>query len=185
MRFSIVFPSFAFLVATSLANAIPPKSHAPRMTYLDNGTIKLGVDLNLGGAVTYLSKSGDALNLINSWDWGRQVQMSFYAGPVPFTPNGKQPAKEWRGLGWNPIQAGDHFGNRSKTVEHANDGKTLYVKCVPMQWPLDNEPGECTFETWYSLEGNAVRVRCRLVNARSDKTQWPARMQELPAVYTN
>ena len=67
--------------------------------------------------------------------------MSYYAGPVPFTPKGKQPAPQWRGLGWNPIQAGDHFGNASKVLEHRNDGKSIYVKCVPMQWPLDNEPG--------------------------------------------
>jgi hypothetical protein len=111
--------------------------------------------------------------------------MSYYAGPVPFTPGGKQPAAQWRGLGWNPIQAGDHFGNASKVIEHRNDGTVIYVKCVPMQWPLDHEPGECTFETWYELDGAAVRVRAALNNARSDKTQWRARDQELPAVYTN
>lgn len=54
-----------------------------------------------------------------------------------------------------------------------------------MQWPLDNEPLEGTFETWYTLEGATVQVRARLNNGRSDKTQWPARGQELPAVYTN
>ncbi|HEY7120614.1 MAG TPA: hypothetical protein VH475_28785 [Tepidisphaeraceae bacterium] len=167
------------------AFAAPPKSHQAEMSWLDNGTIRLGVDLNLGGAVTHLSRSKSDVNLINSWDWGRQVQMSYYAGPVPFTPRGKQPAKVWRGLGWNPIQAGDHFGNSSRVIEHRNDGKSIYVKCVPMQWPLDNEPGECTFETWYELNGAAVRVRAALNNDRSDKTQWPARAQELPAVYTN
>lgn len=159
--------------------------HQAKMSFLDNGTIKLGVDLNLGGAVTYLSRSQDDLNVINSWDWGRQVQMSYYSGPVPFTPHGKQPAPMWQGLGWNPIQSGDHFGNASKTIEHTNDGTTLYVKCIPMQWPLNNEPLEGTFETWYTLEGPTVKVRARLNNARSDKTQWPGRTQEMPAVYTN
>jgi hypothetical protein len=155
------------------------------MTYLDNGTVKLGVDLSLGGAITYLSKSADATNLVNSWDWGRQIQMSYYAGPVPFAPDGKQPAPEWRGLGWNPVQAGDHFGNASKVLKHSNDGKLIYVKSVPMQWPLDNVPTEGTFETWYELDGAAVKVRARLTNSRADKTQWPARSQELPALYTN
>lgn len=92
------------------------KEHKAEMSYLDDGQIRLGVDLNLGGAVTYLSKSGSELNLINSWDWGRQVQMSYYSGPVPFRPRGKEPAPQWKGLGWNPVQAGDHFGNSSKTV---------------------------------------------------------------------
>src|SRR3954467_6883202 len=96
----------ALALVASAASAIPPKAHTPRMSYLDNGVIKLGVDLNVGGAVTYLSKSGDDLNVINSWDWGRQVQMSYYAGPVPFTPRGKEPAKEWRGLGGEPDPGG-------------------------------------------------------------------------------
>jgi hypothetical protein len=178
-----------FILITLLAvpfNALAaPRTNTPQMTWLDDGQVKLGVDLALGGAITYLSKSGSTENLINSWDWGRQVQMSYYAGPVPFTPNGKQPAPEWRGLGWNPVQAGDHFGNASKTLERTNDAKTIYVKSAPMQWPLDNEPAECTFETWYTLDGPTVQVRARLTMARADKTQWPARAQELPAVYTN
>ena len=69
-----------------------------RMSYLDNGVIRLGVNLELGGAITYLSKSKSDTNLINSYDWGRQIQMSQYSGPVPFTPHGKQPKKEWAGL---------------------------------------------------------------------------------------
>ena len=155
------------------------------MSYVDNGTIRVGVNLDIGGAITYVSPSDSNENIINSHDWGRQVQMSFYSGPTPFIPNGKEPSPTWRFLGWNPIQAGDCYGHGSKVIAHENDGKTLYVKCIPMQWPLNNEPGECTFETWIRLEGNAVQVRSRINNARSDKTQYPARGQELPAVYTN
>ncbi|HEX4613380.1 MAG TPA: hypothetical protein VH092_34665 [Urbifossiella sp.] len=72
------------LVALSLAAALAapaagddddPKSiaarkaaHRPRMSYLDNGTVKIGVDLGLGGAITYLSKSRTDANVVNSWD---------------------------------------------------------------------------------------------------------------------
>jgi hypothetical protein len=49
---------------------------------------------------------------------------------------------------------------------------------------LKNVPGDCTFETWITLEGRTVRVRNRLTNQRKDKTQYPAMDQELPAVYT-
>ncbi|MHC4323203.1 MAG: hypothetical protein ACYSUX_02905 [Planctomycetota bacterium] len=156
-----------------------------KMSFLDNGTIRLGINLNLGGSITYLADSTDRINTINNHDWGRQIQMSFYSGPQPFTPGGKQPSKTWAGLGWNPIQSGDYAGNRSSIVEHRNDGKSIYVKCVPMQWPLDNEPGECTFESWIKLEGNVVKVRSRINNNRTDTTQYPGRGQELPAVYTN
>jgi hypothetical protein len=177
--------AIALLACPAPATTAAPRTDTPEMSYLDNGTIRLGVDLNLGGAITWLSKSKSDLNLINSWDWGRQVQMSFYSGPVPFMPGGKAPAPEWKGLGWNPVQAGDHFGNASKTIEQSNDGKTIHIKCIPMQWPLDKVPLEGTFEAWYSLDGSAVQVRSRLNNARSDKIQWPARTQELPAVYSN
>ncbi len=156
-----------------------------RVSYIDNGTVRIGVNLDLGGAITYLTGPHNPDNLVNSADWGRQIQMSDYSGPVPFAPNGKQPEKTWAGLGWNPIQSGDCYGNRSKVIDCLNDGKSLYVKCIPMQWPLNNEPGECTFECWLTPEGNAVHVRSRLVNHRSDKTQYQGRGQELPAIYTN
>ncbi len=155
------------------------------MSWLDNGTIRLGVDLTLGGAITWLSRSGSEVNVVNSFDWGRQIQMSYYAGPVPFVVGEKKPRKAWEGLGWNPIQSGDDFGHRSQLLDHRNDGRALYVKCIPMQWPLDDVPGECTFESWLELDGAAVKTRARLVNARSDQTLYPARSQELPAVYTN
>jgi hypothetical protein len=157
----------------------------PSMSYLDNGTIKVGVDRTLGGAITYLSRVRDPQNVVNNWDWGRQIQMSYYSGPTPFVPAGKTLAPEWRHLGWNPVQAGDHFKNPSKTLQLTNDGRTIFVKSTPMQWPLDGVPSECTFETWLTLKGNCVNVRSRMTNARGDKTQYPARMQELPAVYTN
>jgi len=54
-----------------------------------------------------------------------------------------------------------------------------------MQWPLNNVPGECTYECWVELVENTVQVRCRLNNARSDQTQYMGRHQEMPAVYTN
>jgi hypothetical protein len=175
----------ALLAEPHRAGQSPAQADDRRMSYLDNGVIRLGVDLDLGGAITHLSTSKPGDNVVNSFDWGRQIQMSHYSGPVPFTPNGKQPRGDWAGLGWNPIQVGDCFGNRSKIIEHRNDGKSIYVRCIPMQWPLNNEPGECTFECWIELNDNTAKVRSRMVNRRSDKTQYPARGQELPAVYTN
>ena len=78
--------------------------------------------------------------------------MSYYAGPVPYFVGAKKPAKHWWHLGWNPIQTGDDFKNPSKVLRHANDGTTLHVECMPMQWALENEPAECTFECWIRLK---------------------------------
>jgi hypothetical protein len=188
IRSRIIFLIFAVALMNTTAIGAGQNSTDPageKMSFLDNGIIRLGVNLNLGGSITYLADARDRTNIINNHDWGRQIQMSFYSGPVPFTPGGKQPSKTWAGLGWNPIQSGDCAGNRSRIIEHRNDGKSIYVKCVPMQWPLDNEPGECTFESWIKLEENVIKVRSAINNNRTDTTQYPGRGQELPAVYTN
>ena len=154
------------------------------IVYIENDRIRLGVNLALGGAVTYLAEL-DKPNLINSYDWGRQVQMSFYGHPVPYEPEGTTVQPAWKYLGWNPIQCGDCYGHRSVILDYRCENGEIYVKCIPMQWPMDNVPGECTFETWYRLNGGRVEVTSRLNNARSDTAQYPARTQELPAVYTN
>jgi hypothetical protein len=155
------------------------------MSWLDNGRLRLGIDLSLGGSITWLAEVRTGQNMINSYDRGRQIQMSFYSGPVPFVPQGATVSPHWKSLGWNPIQSGDCHAHRSRVVEHRNDGQTLYVRCVPMQWPLNNVPGECEFECWFRLDGATVQARSRLTNRREDRTQYAGRLQELPAVYTN
>ena len=151
------------------------------MSYINNGVIQVGVDLEKGGTITFIADAGNLdVNLVNSADLGREIQQSYYSGPQPYG----DPHPGWPNWPWNPIGAGDCYGNPSEVLEHANDGATIYVKSIPMQWALDNVPGECTFEKWIELEGNAARVRFRLNNDRSDTTAYPARHQELPAVYT-
>jgi hypothetical protein len=154
------------------------------MTFLDNGEVRIGMDLALGGAVTYISSKDHPGNIINSADLGRQIQMSHYSGPWPFEVGNKKPNPAWAGLGWNPIQTGDCYNHPSEVIEHRNDGKQLYIKCIPKQWPLDNVPGDCLFETWTSLEGPVIHMRYRCTNRRSDTTAYRPCPQELPAVYT-
>ena len=184
-----IFRSLRLCLLPLLLTAAPPLSHGQdmdSMSWLDNGHIRLGVDLSIGGSITWLSDAHDQVNVINSHDWGRQVQMSFYSGPVPYEPEGHALHPNWRFLGWNPIQSGDVYENRSRIVEHHNDGKTIHVRCIPMHWPLQNRPGECEFESWLTLEGRSVHVRSRLINRRDDdRTQYSGRHQELPAVYAN
>jgi hypothetical protein len=169
-----------------------PSGQYQGMSYLENGSIRLGVNLDAGGAITYLSRCkaselapGSDENVVNSYDFGRQIQMSYYSGPVPFTVGDKRPAKHWEHIGWNPIQVGDDFGHHSQVLDRRNDGREIYVKCIPMQWPLDNVPGECTFECWIKLDSNTAHVRSRINNHRSDRAQYQGRGQELPAAYTN
>lgn len=145
------------------------------MSYLDNGVVRVGVDLNMGGVITYLSRSSDSTSVINVHDTGREVQQSYYAGPDSLA------GSNWP---WNPIGAGSGYGDRSTVVATLNDGMTLYVRTIPMQWNLPDTPGECYFETWITLDGQGVQLRYRLTNHRSDLTKYGGYDQELPAVYT-
>lgn len=160
-------------------------AQAERMSWLENDQLRLGVDLDRGGAITFLAVVRDGANVINNFDLGRQVQLSFYSGPVPYEANGQKPAAHWRHIGWNPIQTGDDFKNISQVLAHENDGKQIHLTCRPLQWPLNNVPGDCIFDSWLELDGAVVKARARLTNARPDRTQYPARLQELPAMYAN
>jgi hypothetical protein len=159
------------------------------MRYLSNSRLRLGVDLSLGGAVTVLEdKANGGANMINSHDWGRQIQLSYYSGPTPYIgPKGEKPHEVWAKLGWNPIQSGSVGKVKSRTIAcEQPDPLTLRVRCIPMQWPHTNVPGDCIFEVTYRLVGaNAIEMTARIINSRSDKTQYPAKHQEMPALYTN
>ncbi|HVX10703.1 MAG TPA: hypothetical protein VHC22_05945 [Pirellulales bacterium] len=163
------------LLAQSSGQAAPRK-----MSYLENGIIKVGADLDRGGSIGFLADVKRGENVVNVHDLGRWIGQSYYSGPQPFGT--AHPG--WSGWPWNPVSAGNVYGNPSRLVETTNNGTTLYIKSIPMQWALDDVPGDCTFETWITLDGRAVRVRNRLTNNRQDKKQYPAIDQELPAIYT-
>jgi len=152
-----------------------------QVSFLDNATVRIGVDPSMGGCITYFADSVTGQNVVNTYDLGREIQQSYYSGPQPY---GNPSHPDFLNWPWNPIGCGDVYGNRATTLEHSNDGKTIYVKTLPLQWALDGVACECTFETWIELEGNTARVYNRLTNQRSDHTQYPAMGQEFPAVYT-
>jgi hypothetical protein len=148
------------------------------LSALDNGVVRIGIDLDEGGSITYFAESASLINVVNDHDYGRQIQQSYYAGPAPY----RNPA--WPNWPWNPIGTGDLYGHAGRVLASRNDGTTLYVKTLPLQWALNAVPCECTMETWITLDGRAARVRNRLTNDRADTTQYPPLAQELPAVYT-
>jgi hypothetical protein len=160
------------------------------VSYLDNGVVRLGVDSGLGGAITYLSYSSSdhhkpaEPNVINCADTGREIQQSYYASPNNFNPEGNQ-SPTWSPWCWNPVQAGDCYGNRGKILADSDNGTTIYVKTQPMQWALDNVPSQAVMEEWITLAGSAVQVHCRLTCTRTDSpSPLTPFYQELPAIYT-
>ncbi len=176
------------VVLCTVGTGCPRQDDRPQLSGttldLDNGIIRVRAGLDYGGAITYLSVSNQDRNLINNWDRGRQVQQSYYAGhSLDRRGEGQHPA--WSPWPWNPIGAGDAYGNRPQVLSSSNDGSTIHVEIIPLLWDMNNEPAECTLETWISLEGKTVHVRNRLATHRTD-TKWDVvpLHQEVPAVYT-
>lgn len=171
----------------------PPKATSPgptqsvtfRRLFLANDKVRLGIDLGMGGAISYLSEAGSKDNMVNNADLGRQLQTSLYGGPYPYSVNGKQPVYEWRNLGWNPVQTGDYYNHPSQVLTYTQTANSIYVKSIPKIWPLFNEPADCVMEHWYTIQGNTVQVRSRTTMNRADTTQYEGRTQEAPCAYLN
>ena len=150
-----------------------------------NGVIKLGVDTtNMGGAITYLSEAASPTNLINIYDRGRAVQQSYYAGAAVDRSAEGQFFPNYSPWPWNPITAGDVYGNRGSVIDFQSTSTSMYVKTRPLLWDMPLDQCECVFETWMTLEGRSVRVHNKLTTTRTDN-RWNvlSRDQELPAVY--
>ncbi len=71
--------AYRLVIATLLLGCVDtvcattPSTRESEMEYLDNGMLRVGIDLSIGGAITYLAESTSGTNMINSFDWGRQV----------------------------------------------------------------------------------------------------------------
>lgn len=151
---------------------------------LNNDTLHLKLDLTRGGAINYISKSGSTRSVVNIADEGRYIQQSYYAGKtLSRIADGQNPA--WSPWSWNPIQVGDSYRNRAKILEYSKNGNTLYVKCIPMLWDMNNKPAEAEMEQWTTLNGNVIKVHCKLTCHRTDTIygEGISNDQELPAVY--
>lgn len=150
---------------------------------IDNSILKLKVDLLKGGAISYLSKSADNYNLVNTYDKGRYIQQSYYAGTaINRLAEGQHPS--WSPWNWNPVQAGDAYNHSSVVIASSQTDSTIYVKTQPLLWDMNNELAQAYMEMWISLRGSTVHVANKLTCFRTDN-KWVdiARHQELPAVY--
>lgn len=150
----------------------------------DNGMLTLKLDLTRGGAISWLSLSGSARSIVNIADEGRYIQQSYYAGKS-LDRKAEGQAPNWSPWPWNPIQVGDAFRHRAQILDYKKTGNELYVKCIPMQWDMNNKPAEAEMEQWTTLNGMVLEVRNRLTCHRTDRIYGDSIMsdQELPAVY--
>ncbi|MCU0795630.1 MAG: hypothetical protein MUF31_06805 [Akkermansiaceae bacterium] len=142
--------------------------------FIDNGKIKIGVDLTSGGSIFWLSELPEDRNLLNHADRGRFIQQSYYGK----SDGSLWVKKPWR---WNPVQGGDYKGKPAKVLESKVENDELYVRSVPVNWAGGQDLEDCRMQQWIRLEGPMVKIRYRFVY-RGD-IQHPAVHQELPAVF--
>ena len=155
------------------------------VVYISSGRYKLGIKLAWGGGISYLEdlEDGDSQlsNLLNDHDTGRLVQQSYYGTQsAPYVP-AKYGENMWC---YNPVQGGDQYNNRSKLVDYSisEDGKSIYVKCRPLDWSHENSLTPSYMENTYAIQGDMIKVDNRFLDF-SGYTHRDAH-QELPAFYT-
>ncbi len=157
------------LLAT--ASALRAQEH---WVYLDNGHIRLGVNMDAGGSIGWFSHSHTSANLLNAFDHGRYVQQSYY---------GDRDGSEWNGQPWryNPVQGGSWKGVPSIVLEKKATKDSLYVKTKPRQWASGSDVDDMLFEQWLTLEGGLARLKYRMTFTGT--IEHKPTHQELPAVF--
>lgn len=144
--------------------------------YLDNGQVRLGVNMDAGGSIGWFSASGAKTNVLNAFDHGRYVQQSYY---------GDEDGSDWNGKPWryNPVQGGSWKGVPAEVLDEKldKDSHSLYVKTKPRQWASGKDVDDMIMEEWIRLEGGLVRLKFRMTYS-GEETHQP-RHQEMPAVF--
>jgi hypothetical protein len=147
---------------------------ASKQEFLENGKVRIGVDLSSGGSIFWFSSPPAGPNLLNHADRGRFIQQSYY-GRKDGSVWAKKP---WR---WNPVQGGDYKGKPAQLLEMKRGKDFLFVKSVPVNWAGGQDLTDCTMEETIRLDGDTAGIRFRF--QYDGKEQHPPAHQELPAVF--
>jgi hypothetical protein len=149
-------------------------SAAERWVYLDNGHVRLGVNLSAGACVGWFSHSHSSDNLLNAYDVGRYLQQSYY---------GDKDGSDWNGKSWryNPVQGGSWKNEPAVVLESREEKDELYAKVQPRHWATGAILKEVTLEQWLRLDGGLARLKFKM-SYRGEKEHKPYH-QELPALF--
>lgn len=147
---------------------------AEHWTYLDNGKVRLGVNLSAGACVGWFSHSHSSDNLLNAYDVGRYLQQSYY---------GDRDGSDWNSKPWryNPVQGGSWKNQPAVVIESSEEKDQLYAKIQPRHWATGELIQEVTLEQWLRLEGGLARLKFKMTYS-GDK-EHKAYHQELPALF--
>ena len=187
MCISLLGNSVGSLTARSSARTVAYQD-TTRTIYLDNGTIRVGVDKQWGGAIRELWHDG--VNLINNHDGGRLAGISVYDGDDVYNATNINDPLNW---GWNPTPS-DKYNHINKPIEYKFEDGTLYVKARNIHWNPDNKGGgratpvasDLVVEMWFTplpTYPTVLQARFRATHDGSDNHVLA--QQEFPFTYVN
>ncbi|HEY3783017.1 MAG TPA: hypothetical protein VGL56_18210 [Fimbriimonadaceae bacterium] len=159
----------AVLVASVLG-----QSTDPSYLFIQDKYVRVGVKLDSGAAIAWISGENSEKNLVNDFDHGRMIQQSYYGAPDGSLWNDKP----WV---WNPVQGGDWRGDTNEPLEIRDSKTSIYSRCYARNWGGCNMLDDVILEQWVSLEGEVVHVHYALTY--NGRAQNPLHDQEMPAVF--
>lgn len=174
----LIFSLTAESIRKERKTDVPDPNFQLNHLFLNNGALKIGINLNWGGAIDFISYFGGP-NIVDRGvpDSGRAIQISLYDGNDDYSKD------NWRGeWGWNPVQAGDRYLNVSGVINYDDKIENLiYTKCAPLEWS-GKGVSDIIVEQWVSLQHQtAIKITYKITHTGDDSHT--ATRQEFPCVY--
>ncbi len=172
------FPCNWTTIAIAVLLLATPAGIASPWEYLDNGTLRIGIDKSRGACIGYFAMSATGRNLLNNRDEGRFIQQSYYGAPD---------GSKWNGKPWvyNPVQGGHWKGKKSRLLEFTKDKKkqTISARVEPLSWASGIACPEALMGVKVTLEGTMARIGFRMNYTGRDQSS--VHDQEMPAVFVD
>ena len=151
------------------------------VTTQESSVLRIEVRKEYGASIQIYDKVTNQ-SLINFQDLGRESGMSSYGGPRSFADD----SPKWKGIGYNPLQAGDDGRNPSPILFHGFVNGWIYTKAQCLSWAhRDARKLPFYYEQWVRVDSNKVHVHVRLTHQRPDKTFYDPESQEWPMMMIN
>lgn len=144
--------------------------------FIDNGILRLGIDLNSGGSICYIAESTTKRNLLNHFDKGRFIQQSYYGKD----DGSMWSKKKWR---WNPVQGGGYKGEGAKIIKAQYQKSSLQLSSIPKHWATGKDINDMIMKQKITIEDSIIYIKYQMVYKGKDIH--PAVHQELPAVFVD
>jgi hypothetical protein len=144
--------------------------------FIDNGVVRLGIDLSAGGSIFHFGPSDTGANLLNHYDKGRFIQQSYYGE----YDGSKWVDKPWR---WNPVQGGGYRHEPADVVEKEVAKTHLRVVSIPRHWASGEAVEEARMAASIRLEGKVAHIHFGF--RYTGEKEHPPTHQELPAVFVD